>query len=299
MLNLLLTGASGFLGNCLLKELSKSYNIETLGLGNINNIDINLANEIPKLRKHHDIVLHAAGKAHSVPRSQEESLDFFKINLDGTKNLCKAFDKKIKPKAFIFISTVAVYGLEYGENISEESPLNGTIPYALSKIQAEEYLTDWCKKNDIKLTILRPALLAGKNPPGNLGAMINGINTGKYFRIGKGEARKSILMVEDIARLVPKLEDKTGIYNLCDNHHPSFAELEDLICKQLNCKPPNAIPHWIAKSIAAFGDLLGPKAPINSNKLNKITKPLTFSNSKARHELNWQPLDVLEHFRIK
>lgn len=38
--------------------------------------------------------------------------------------------------------------------------------------------------------------------------MINGIKTGKYFRIGEGNARKSILMAEDIFRLLPKLIEK-------------------------------------------------------------------------------------------
>lgn len=49
------------------------------------------------------------------------------------------------PKALIFISTVAVYGCEFGEQITEEHTLNGTTPYAKSKIMAEEYLTNWCK----------------------------------------------------------------------------------------------------------------------------------------------------------
>ena len=129
--------------------------------------------------------------------------------------------------------------------------------------------------------------------------MINGIKTGKYFRIGDGSARKSILIVEDIYRILPKLIEKGGVYNLCDNHHPSFYELEELIVKQLNLKNPKALPFWLAKSIAILGDVIGVKAPINSSKLNKITQTLTFSNEKAKRELDWEPLDVLENFKLK
>lgn len=50
--------------------------------------------------------------------------------------------------------------------------------------------------------------------------------------------------------------------------------------------------------MAKVGDLLGSKAPINSDKLEKMTKSLTFSNEKARRELGWEPLDVLERFRV-
>lgn len=64
-------------------------------------------------------------------------------------------------------------------------------------------------------------------------------------------------------------------------------------------KPPVSIPYWLAKSMALVGDLLGEKAPINSLKLKKITESLTFSNEKAKRELNWQPLNVLENFRIQ
>jgi len=128
--------------------------------------------------------------------------------------------------------------------------------------------------------------------------MINGIKSGKYLRIGDGSARKSILMAEDIARLIPKLTEVGGIYNVCDNNHPSFKELEELISKQLDIKDPKSIPYGIAKSLAIVGDVFGNKFPINSNKLNKITKSLTFSNEKAKRELDWEPMDVLKNFII-
>lgn len=48
-----------------------------------------------------------------------------------------------------------------------------------------------------------------------------------------------------------------------------------------------------------MGDCLGSKAPINSLKLDKIVKPLTFSNEKAKKELEWKPLEVLSNFNIR
>lgn len=129
--------------------------------------------------------------------------------------------------------------------------------------------------------------------------MIKGIQTGRYLSIAGGKARKSVLMVQDIARLLPSLIEKGGIYNVCDDSQPLFHELEILIAKQLGKKPPISIPYWFAKSIALVGDLLGNKAPINSLKLKKITESLTFSNEKAKRELDWQPINVLENFKIK
>jgi len=296
-MRLLLTGSSGFLGSSILSALKQDYDLKTLGSNASEDYVVNLSKDVPVLSESFDVVLHAAGKAHSLPKSKNESQAFFEVNTQGTRNLCQALESN-PPKAFVFISTVAVYGLESGCEIDETYPLNGQTPYALSKIEAESFLIQWCKKNKVKLSILRPSLIAGKNPPGNLGAMIKAIQNGKYFRIGKGMARKSVLMVDDIAVLLPKLVDKGGIYNVCDNNHPSFSQLENLITRQLDVKRPKSIPFWLAKIIANIGDTLGSKAPINNSKLRKITKPLTFSNKKAKEKLNWQPLDVISNLEI-
>jgi GlcNAc-P-P-Und epimerase len=296
---ILFTGASGFLGENIYPILSQQYDIDTLGLSVNDTYTINLAKEIPVLNKKYDIVLHAAGKAHDIPTFDKEEDQFFQINLNGTKNLCSALEKNSLPKALIFLSTVAVYGVESGTEITEDYTLQGTTPYALSKIQAEEFLRNWCSEHNILLGILRPSLIAGKNPPGNLGAMIKGIKSGKYLRIGDGKTKKSVLMAEDIVRIIPKVSEIGGIYNLCDDHHPSFLELETLIAKQLGKRRPISIPYWFAKCLAIVGDLVGNKFPINSLKLNKIVKPLTFSNEKAKKKLDWQPLEVMTHFRIQ
>lgn len=297
-MNLLFTGASGFLGNNIYPILKDKYTISTVGLTLQDDYVVNIANEVPILNDKYDIVLHAAGKAHSVPKTEKEKKLFFDVNLQGTKNLCAALENCGIPKAFIFISTVAVYGCDFGENITEEHPLNGKSPYALSKIQAEEFLQEWCNKYNVKLSIIRPSLIAGPNPPGNLGNMINGIKRAKYLSIARGKARKSVLMVQDIANLIPLLIEKGGIYNVCDSYQPSFRELENIICKQLHKSRPLSIPYWFAKSMALIGDCLGKKAPINSLKLSKITKSLTFSNEKAINQLGWRPMNVLQNFKI-
>lgn len=298
-MKLLFTGASGFLGHNVKPLLDKKYKVITMGLSSNDDLNFDLSQTIPTLNDSFDIILHAAAKAHSIPNTEIERKEFFDVNYQGTVNLCKALEGKELPKSFIFISTVAVYGLEFGNNITEDCPLGGQTPYALSKIQAEEYLTGWCNINNVTLAIIRPSLIAGPYAPGNLGAMIDGIKTGKYFSIGEGEARKSILMVQDIASLVPMLAKNGGVYNVSDDTQPSFRELEVLIAHQLNKKKPISIPYFIAKSVALMGDLFGSKAPLNTLKFIKITKSLTFSNEKAKRELNWKPTNVLENFKIK
>lgn len=298
MEKILFTGGTGFLGKNVRPILDKEYEVTTCGITSEDMIKANLAKETPKLDKHYDIVLHACGKAHVVPKTEAEKKAFFDVNYTGTKHLCEALEKVGVPKAIVFISTVAVYGCEYGDLITEEHPLEGKTPYAKSKIMAEEYLTEWCKKNNVVLGILRPSLLAGKDAPGNLGAMVNGVRRGFYMNIAGGKVIKSILMAEDIARILPSLVEKGGTYNVCDTRQPSFGELSVSVAKQLGKGKPMNIPYWMAWCMAKVGDLLGSKAPINSYKLEKMTKSLTFSNEKARKELGLEPMDVLDNYKI-
>ncbi len=161
MKKLLFTGASGFLGYNIRPILEKSYDVHTIGLSDDDDIKINMAKEVPPINTHYDVVLHAAGKAHSVPKTEAEKQVSYDVNYQGTVNLCKALENVGVPRAIIFISTVAVYGCEFGELITEEHPLNGNTPYAKSKIMAEEFLIKWCKDHGMVLGILRPSLLAG------------------------------------------------------------------------------------------------------------------------------------------
>ena len=298
MNKLLFTGGTGFLGKNVMPLLTQQYEVTTCGITPDDMLKANLAKEVPKLPDCYDVVLHACGKAHVVPKTEAEKQAFYDVNYTGTINLCEALEKVGVPKALVFISTVAVYGCEYGDMITEEHSLEGDSPYAKSKIMAEEYLTKWCSEHGVVLGILRPSLLAGKNAPGNLGSMVEGIKKGFYMNIAGGKVIKSILMAEDIARLIPLLEEKGGVYNVCDTRQPSFGEISASVAKQLGKRKPISIPYWIAWCMAKVGDLLGSKAPINSYKLEKMTKSLTFSNEKARRELNWEPLDVLTNYKI-
>lgn len=298
MKKLLLTGASGFLGRNIIPELRKSYEVTSLGRSSDNDVIADLSEEEPVLKERYDVVVHAAGKAHVVPKTEAEKSAFYKVNLGGTKHLCAALEASGLPSCFVFISTVAVYGLDTGENISEEVELKGKTPYAESKVQAERYLQEWCALHGVALSILRLPLVAGANPPGNLGAMVRGIKTGRYLSIGKAQSKKSVVMAVDVARVIPALETNPDIYNLTDGYDPSFGELESLMSHMLGKRRPIAIPYWLACAMAKCGDLIGRKAPINSYKLGKIVNPLTFSSDKAQKTLGWTPLLVLDNFKI-
>lgn len=296
---ILFTGSSGFLGRNVIPILKKRYDVDTLDIVGKPDYICNLGSDTPVIKTFYDIIIHAAGKAHTIPRDRKEEEEYYVSNYLGTCNLCSALEKYALPKAFLYISTVAVYGCKEGVLLEESLPLKGETAYAKSKIEAENYLIQWCKKYSIKLTILRPSLLAGPNPPGNLGAMINGINNRRYLSVGGGKARRSILMVEDIAYVVPAAAKIGGIYNICDDSNPTIREIEKIISSQLGLNMPMIIPDIILKWIAKLGDKMHGKAIFDSIKYDKLTSTLTFSNALIKEKLDFKPSNVIKNFTIK
>ena len=202
------------------------------------------------------------------------------------------------PDLFIFISTTTVYGLEKGEFIDESHFTNPTTPYAHSKFLAEKAVRKWCQARGVSWIILRLPLVVGPNPPGNLGAIRRAIARGRYFRIAGNTARKSIVLAEDVAHLIPHLEGESGIFNLTDGVHPSFAEIEAAIAEALNKRIPLSLPKAIVEIAGKAGNVLnhvGLPFPLTTARLHKMTATLTFSDEKARKELGWSPRAVLPY----
>jgi nucleoside-diphosphate-sugar epimerase len=295
--NCLITGINGFLGKSIAQEISKSKKI--FGLSRTSGeYMFYLENEIPNFKIQFDLVIHTAGRAHSVPKTENEKRQFYQINVVGTKNLLKGLELTGPPKQFVFISSVSVYGSDVGNYIGENHSLDAKDSYGISKIEAEAVILNWCKDKNVVCTILRLPLIVGPNPPGNLGAMIKGIKKRYYFNIAGGKAKKSMVLAEDIAKSILKVAEIGGIYNLTDGYHPSFAELSNHISFQLGKSKPINMPLWLAWFVAKIGDLSGTIVPLNTYKLKKITSDLTFDDSKARNTFGWNPTPVLELFRI-
>ena len=291
---ILLTGANGYLGKSIVKKNVVNHILKCLSR-TAGDYKVSLENEIPNFNQSFDLVIHAAGKAHSVPTTQEEKKQFYDVNVLGTQNLLKGLEVSGVPQQFVFISSVSVYGLESVVSISEEQPLLAKDAYGLSKIEAEILVSEWCKLNNVVCTILRLPLLVGENPPGNLGAMIKAIDKRYYFNIGGGKAKKSMVLAEDVAEFIPIVANRGGVYNLTDGYHPSFFELSSAIARKIKKSAPMNMPLFIAKALGFMGDFLGSKVPINSQKLKKITADLTFDDSKAR-SVGWQPRRVLDWY---
>lgn len=286
-MNIVLTGSTGFLGGVIHKILAEEHVVTGLGRGESNAVRCDLAGQVPHLPEC-DMIIHCAGKAHSVPSGEAGAREFYNVNVKGTANLLAGAERlRIKPAVIVLISSVSVYGIENGDEIDESHPLSATDPYGRSKIEAEKVATDWGYEHGVKIVILRLPLVAGPNPPGNLGAMIKAIRSGYYFRIGDGSAKRSMVRAADVAQLLPRLIHHSGVYNLCGSVHPSISDVDLWIAGMLNRKI-RIISLQLANMLALAGNIF-PFFPVNKRRLRKLTSQLTFSDKKARVELGWSP----------
>lgn len=181
-MNILVTGATGYVGSHLIKNLLKNSKIKIFGIDDFSNstksilnifqkkyknkfifkeIDINNSKKISKtiVENRIDVIIHLAAKIDAHESISKEKL--YKINnYDATKNLIDLAVKN-KLKKFIFASSAAVYGDVWDCYCSEGNRLNPINPYGRFKYLAEKYLKK--NKKKINYTILRFFNIAGIN----------------------------------------------------------------------------------------------------------------------------------------
>lgn len=294
----MLTGASGFLGQRIHRELAKTGQVVSLGRGMDANIRADLSVKVPTLPDSYEQVVHAAGLAHFSPHGWAQRHAFSQVNLNGTLRLLLALDECDQyPASFVYISSVSVYGLTEGHDIDEDAPLLGKTPYALSKIAAEEAIMNWCEIRGIRCVVLRPALMVGHGAPGSLAEMRRAIRGGYYVRIRGNTALKSAVLADDVAALIPKLYDEEGVFNLSDGRHAAFNAVEDMVAAALNKPIRWSVSREFLKAPALIGDVmqkLNLPFPLNTERLRQMTHTLTFSDAHARNNLDWHPNAVMD-----
>lgn len=174
---ILVTGATGYIGRSLVKELRRGgaevyalvrrrlprSKIQAL-LPSASGIlygDVSDYYEVASSLKQRGIgvVIHLAATVEG-PETQASRRTYFRTNVDGTLNVCKA-SLASGVRRLIHLSTVAVHGPgAAGELIDEGCPYAPTTDYETSKAISDKLVLDFAKKG-LCTTVLRPTLVYG------------------------------------------------------------------------------------------------------------------------------------------
>ena len=167
-MNILITGASGFLGGRLIKALQANHKVimcssslnekpswgKTSGFYKIN---WEKSSSIDNACENIDVVLHAAGL--NAQESANDPKKAFKINASYTQRLIDSSIKK-KVKSFIYLSTAHVYSSNLNYPIYEDSSVTNKHPYAESHYFGEKKLLEELG-NNIDGTVIRLSNIYG------------------------------------------------------------------------------------------------------------------------------------------
>lgn len=216
---------------------------------------------------------------------------YYDVNVKGSENVCRAAEAN-GIESIVFTSSVAVYGFT-GEETDEEGDRKPFNHYGKSKLQAEEVYKRWQAEEPERrtLVIVRPTVVFGEGNRGNVYNLLKQIASGMFIMVGKGNNRKSMAYVENVAAFLEYvLSFGPGYYeyNYVDKPDFDMNSLVELVSETLNengrKKSPVSfrLPYWVGYTGGAFFDLLskitGKKYPVSAIRVKKFCSNTLFGS---------------------
>ena len=325
-MNILITGAYGFVGSNLINSLKNGYSLYGLDIispvkeGVIKTFlwkDIESADSIHEL-PHFDAIIHLAGKAHDT-KNQSAAQIYFDINTGLTQKIFDFFLKSSAKKFIFFSSVKAAADSVVGDILTEDVIPAPVGPYGESKIKAEEYIINKLTVDNGQLTvamqhdsaancqlstvhcqlnkqvyILRPCMIHGPGNKGNLNLLYNVVKKGIPWPLGAFENHRSFTSIDNLCYVVEGLLTKDvpgGIYHMGDDEAMSTNELIATMCEVMGKKPHIwKINRGIMEGCAGLGTLF--HLPLNTERLRKLTENYVVSNAKIKAALGIDKMPV-------
>ena len=295
-MNILLTGANGFVGRRLAEALSAISDVK-LTASVRHYIDIPAAHilEVQGLDYNTDwsnalanqtVVIHAAARAHIMRDEVAGQLEEYRrVNVDGTLNLARQA-AAAGVKRFIFISSIGVNGNTNTHPFTEDDTPNATELYAQSKWEAEQGLWEVQHETGMELVIIRPPLVYGPNAPGNFGSLMCWVEWGIPLPLGSIHNQRSMVALDNLVDLIITCIDHLAaanqIFLVGDGQDLSTTDLLRSVANAAG-KPSRLIP--IPSSLLMLAvTFLGKKAVAQ-----RLLGSLQVDISKARKLLGWEP----------
>jgi nucleoside-diphosphate-sugar epimerase len=303
-MNVLVTGAAGFIGSHLTKTLvEKGHKVrglllpqedglalEKLGVeifqGNLTQPD-----SLAGVANGMDIVFHLATRTLDWGTRKQ----FETVMVDGTRNLLE--ESQAHVSRFIYCSSVAAYGLGRtltGFTEEDQRKVCG-IPYCDTKIMAEDLVTAYYNANGLDYTIIRPANVFG---PGSVWVkeVLDGFKRGPFPLIGKGRVPGAFVYIDNLVdgMILAGLSDiaVNRTYLFCDDFPITWADYLKNVAGWIGKSPTGSMPFWLAWALGSFFEAFltpfGIRPPMTRLAAGVMGKDLSVDASRARQELGWE-----------
>lgn len=207
---ILLTGASGYLGQAVLAELLKgdtpvvTAGRSTLPGADFRPLDLSEPGGFRQALTGADVVIHCAGIAHNKGDAQS----YEQVNVRATMALADAAIAA-GVRHFIFVSSLNVMDPDYPDPRAQAArlPRPGSL-YAASKWRCEQNLEHLLAYSDCRLTIVRPGLIYDRELTANL-AVLRRMARWIPFKL-PDTGHRCMIARPDLARLLAVLSTRTA-----------------------------------------------------------------------------------------
>ncbi len=295
--NVLLTGATGFLGSALLGHLSKPILVGRAEPKDLNgqffSREMATDTDFSGCVENVDVIIHCAARAHIMNDYTEDPLaEYREVNVAGTLKLARQA-AAAGVKRFIFISSIKVNGESTTGRLpfTELDALAPLDPYGISKMEAEIGLQKIASETKMDVVIIRPPLVYGAGVKANFLNLLKLASKGLMLPFGSVHNRRSMIYLENLVDFILRCIDHPAaanqIFLISDGEDVSLMYL----LKSMGTSFKNRL-YLLSVPVILFkvaGVLLGKR-----NLVDRLVGDLQVDSGKAMALLNWKPPYTLD-----
>lgn len=304
----LVTGGSGFIGTNLgMRLISLGYDFINVDIkpprhtryrDNHISLDINdkdgFCEIINQIRPQY--VIHLAARTDL----DSDSIEDYKVNIDGVRNICIAVSKCSSVKRVLFASSMLV--CKSGYIPENEFDYSATTAYGQSKIEGEHIVRSYQEKIPPSI-IFRPTSLWGPWFGEPYSLFFDMVLNGTYFKIGPSSSTKTYGYIENAVNQIISLffldlkKDNGRLKYIGDFEPINIDEWADLICFVAGLPKPFNMPKLLLVSGGIVGDLLaflGFKFPLTSFRIKNMTTDNILSRYLVENKFISEEIKTIE-----
>jgi nucleoside-diphosphate-sugar epimerase len=285
MIQIRITGASGFVGQNLFNFFKINYQLKE-----ITRLDILKVSSTDWINS--QVIIHLAGKAHDLKKTSNPD-EYYQVNTELTKKVFDAFLAS-DAKVFITLSSVKAVADEVFGFLTEEHTPDPITHYGKSKLLAEQYILSKDIHEGKRVYILRPCMIHGPGNKGNLNLLYKLVSKSIPWPLGTFQNQRSFCSIDNLLFIIKELIERddipSGVYNVADDEALSTNEVISILAKSQSrtakiWKVSKALIQFFAK----LGDVL--RLPLTTERLQKLTESYLVSNQKIKSAIG-KPLPV-------
>jgi nucleoside-diphosphate-sugar epimerase len=303
-MQILITGASGFIGKPLVEKLLLSGHAVQVVTRDTNkhfpdgvkviNADLTDSNcELTNSLSTCDVILNCAGEIHTETKMHA-------LHVEGTKKLLDALKISAgnteKPKHWVQLSSVGAYGPPNAAGqsriITESSPHNPKGEYEITKTLADQLLIDAAKESNITFSILRPSNVIG---PCMLNqsffGLLNSIKDRNFFYIGSKKSITTYIHVDDVVDVLilctHDMRAKNQVFNLSNDCGLAeiVAKVSRVFGREDRCLClPETLLRFIVCTLSSIVSL-----PLTKRRIDFLVAKTTYPSTKILELLDFKP----------